>query len=165
MVQPTQKKGQKVVLDPKTCNFPFYSDLYCMTPNTKEAAEGMKIPIAGRDDIIEAGKRIIAGHKLETLVITLGAEGMAVFLPGHGIFHLPTMARKVFDVTGAGDTVIAVVSLGLSSGLDLLTSSILANCAAGIVVGHVGAVGITQEELTGVLGSWTTVHHEKWADL
>lgn len=136
-----------------------------MTPNTKEAAEGMKIPIAGRDDIIEAGKRIIAGHKLETLVITLGAEGMAVFLPGHGIFHLPTMARKVFDVTGAGDTVIAVVSLGLSSGLDLLTSSILANCAAGIVVGHVGAVGITQEELTGVLGSWTTVHHEKWADL
>jgi len=68
-------------------------------------------------------------------------------------------------VTGAGDTVIAVIALGLSSGLDLLSSCILANCAAGLVVGQVGAVGITQEELTEALGTWTSMHHEKWCDL
>lgn len=156
---------QKVILDPKTCNFSFYSNLYCMTPNTKEASEGLEMPITNREQIITAGKRIITEHGLQSLVITLGADGMAVFMPGAGIYHLPTMARKVFDVTGAGDTVIAVIALGLSSGLDLLPSCILANCAAGLVVGHVGAVGITQEELTTALGSWTSVHHERWGDI
>lgn len=160
-----RKPGQKVILDPKTCNFPHYGQLYCMTPNTKEASEGAEMPIQGRADIIAAGKRIIAQRRLETLVITLGADGMAVFLPGQGVFHLPTMAKKVFDVTGAGDTVIAVIALGLSSGLDLLSASILANCAAGLVVGQVGAVGITQEELTEALGKWSSGQHVKWCDL
>ena len=160
-----KKPGQKIILDPKTCNFPYYADLYSMTPNTKEASEGAEMPIKGRDDIIAAGKRIISRSRLETLVITLGGDGMAVFLPGKGVFHLPTMAKKVFDVTGAGDTVIAVIALGLSCGLDLLSASILANCAAGLVVGQVGAVGVTQEELTDALGGWTSVRHEKWCDL
>ncbi len=157
--------GQKVILDPKTCNFPFYSGMYCMTPNTKEASEGAELPVKTKDDIISVGTKILRKHALETLVITLGGEGMAVFLPGHGIFHLPTMARKVFDVTGAGDTVIGVVALGLSAGLDLLTSCMIANCAAGVVVGQVGAVGITQEDLAEALGVGSIVHHEKWADL
>lgn len=160
-----RKPGQKVILDPKTCNFPHYSGLYGMTPNTKEASEGAEMPIKTRADIIEAGKKIIRERSLQTLVITLGADGMAVFLPGLGVFHLPTMAKKVFDVTGAGDTVIAVIALGLSSGLDLLSASILANCAAGLVVGQVGAVGVSQEELTEALGAWSSVHHEKWCDL
>ena len=162
---PRIKAGQKVVLDPKTCNFPFYSGLYCMTPNTKEASEGAEMPVKNKNDIIEVGIKILRERALQTLVITLGSDGMAVFLPGHGIFHLPTMARDVFDVTGAGDTVIGVVSLGLSAGLDLLTSCMIANCAAGVVVGQVGAVGITQEDLTEALGVGAMVHHEKWADL
>lgn len=160
-----KKTGQKVVLDPKTCNFPHYANLYCMTPNTKEASEGAEMPISGREEIIAAGKKLIGKNKLNTLVITLGAEGMAVFLPGQGVYHLPTMAKKVFDVTGAGDTVIAVIALGLSSGLDLLSSCMLANCAAALVVGQVGAVGVSQEELTEALGNWTSVQHEKWCDL
>lgn len=160
-----KKAGQKIILDPKTCNFPYYTDLYCMTPNTKEASEGAEMPISNREEIIAAGQKIIAERKLASLIITLGADGMAVFLPGQGVFHLPTTAKKVFDVTGAGDTVIAVIALGLSSGLDLLSSCILANCAAGLVVGQVGAVGITQEELTEALGTWTSMHHEKWCDL
>jgi rfaE bifunctional protein kinase chain/domain len=160
-----KKKDQKVILDPKTCNFPYYSGLYSMTPNTKEASEGADLPIRTREEIIAAGRKILAERKLETLVMTLGGDGMAVFLPGKGVYHLPTMAKKVFDVTGAGDTVIAVIALGLSSGLDLLNASILANSAAGLVVGQVGAVGVSQEELTEALSSWTTVHHEKWCDL
>jgi rfaE bifunctional protein kinase chain/domain len=160
-----KKPGQKVILDPKTCNFHHYADMYCMTPNTKEASEGAEMSIKGREDIIAVGKRIIGERKLQTLVITLGADGMAVFLPGQGVFHLPTMAKKVFDVTGAGDTVIAVIALGLSSGLDLLNSCILANCAAGLVVGQVGAVGVSQEELTEALGKWSTGQHEKWCEL
>lgn len=157
--------GKKIVLDPKTCNFPYYRNVYCMTPNAKEAAEGAEISIAGREDIIRAGKRLLERHNLDNLVITLGADGMAVFLPGRGVFHLPTTAKKVFDVTGAGDTVIAVIALGLSSGLDLLSSCVPANCAAGLVVGQVGAVGVSQEELTDALEAWTAGEYERWADL
>lgn len=158
-----KKHDQKIILDPKTCNFPYYSDLYCMTPNKKEASEGADLPISTREEILRAGKEIIRKSNLQSLVITLGAEGMVVFLPGQGVFHLPTTAKKVFDVTGAGDTVIAVIALGLSSGLDLLSSCILANCAAGLVVGQVGAVGISQEELTETLSSWPSAQQEKWA--
>lgn len=160
-----KRPDQKIILDPKTCNFPYYTDLYCMTPNKKEASEGAEMPITSREEILLAGKEIIEKRGLKSLVITLGAEGMAVFLPGQGVFHLPTTAKKVFDVTGAGDTVIAVIALGLSSGLDLLSSCILANCAAGLVVGQVGAVGITQEELTETLSSWPSALQEKWSSL
>lgn len=156
---------QKIITDPKTCNFGWYRNFYCMTPNTKEASEGAGLPVTSKESILAVGKKIIAERKLATLVITLGAEGMAVFLPGFGVFHLPTMARKVFDVTGAGDTVIAVIALGLSAGLDLLSSCILANCAAGQVVAHVGAVGITQEQLTEALTSWPVAQPEKWSEL
>ena len=158
-----KRRDQKIILDPKTCNFPYYMDFYCMTPNKKEASEGADMPIGNREEILSAGKEIIRKRNLQSLVITLGAEGMAVFLPGQGVFHLPTTAKKVFDVTGAGDTVIAVIALGLSSGLDLLRSCILANCAAGLVVGQVGAVGITQEELTETLSSWPSAQQEKWS--
>lgn len=158
-----KRRDQKIILDPKTCNFPYYMDFYCMTPNKKEASEGADMPIGNREEILSAGKEIIRKRNLQSLVITLGAEGMAVFLPGQGVFHLPTTAKKVFDVTGAGDTVIAVIALGLSSGLDLLSSCILANCAAGLVVGQVGAVGITQEELTETLSSWPSAQQEKWS--
>lgn len=160
-----KRPDQKIILDPKTCNFPHYADLYCMTPNRKEASEGVEMPMDSREEILAAGREIIRRRNLQSLVITLGAEGMAVFLPGQGVFHLPTTAKKVFDVTGAGDTVIAVIALGLSSGLDLLSSCILANCAAGLVVGQVGAVGITQEELTETLSSWPSAQQEKWSSL
>lgn len=160
-----KRPNQKILLDPKTCNFPYYGNMYCMTPNTKEASEGTEIPIHGREDILRVGKLLLEKHRLENLVVTLGADGMAVFMPGHGIFHLPTMARKVFDVTGAGDTVIGVIAQGLSAGLDLLTACVIANCAAGQVVGHVGAVGIGQEELTEALGGTTTIHQEQWGSL
>jgi rfaE bifunctional protein kinase chain/domain len=160
-----KRPDQKIILDPKTCNFPHYTNFYCMTPNKKEAAEGAEMPISNREEILSAGKEIIKKRNLQSLVITLGGEGIAVFLPGQGVFHLPTTAKKVFDVTGAGDTVIAVIALGLSSGLDLLSSCILANCAAGLVVGQVGAVGITQEELTETLSSWPSAQQEKWSTL
>lgn len=156
---------QKIILDPKTCNFSHYQGLFCMTPNAKEASEGIKMPVASHEDIIAAGKQIIARHHLRTLVITLGAQGMAVFLPGQGVYRLPTMAKKVFDVTGAGDTVIAVIALALSSEIDLLTSCLLANCAAGLVVGQVGAVGVRQEELATALSLVNADCHEKWSDL
>lgn len=161
---PRVRKEQKIILDPKTCNFAFYSGLYCMTPNLKEAAEGAQISIASQEEIIRAGIKIIRERALSSLVITLGSGGMAIFLPGSGIFHLPTMARQVFDVTGAGDTVIGVIALGLAAGLDLLTSGLIANCAAGEVVGHVGAVGVSQEELAAALSTSSASTHEKWAD-
>ncbi|MDP3429384.1 MAG: bifunctional ADP-heptose synthase [Desulfomicrobium sp.] len=160
-----KRPDQKIILDPKTCNFPYYTNFYCMTPNKKEASEGAEMPISNREEILSVGREIIKRRNLQSLVITLGGEGMAVFLPGQGVFHLPTTAKKVFDVTGAGDTVIAVIALGLSSGLDLLSSCILANCAAGLVVGQVGAVGITQEELTETLSSWPSAQQEKWSSL
>ncbi|GAB1410876.1 bifunctional ADP-heptose synthase [Desulfovibrionales bacterium] len=164
-LQQRKRADQKLILDPKTKNFPLYTQMYCMTPNTREISTGVDIPIHGRDDLIAAGKKVLTQQGFQNVVITMGGEGMAVFVPGQGIFHVPTMARRVFDVTGAGDTVIAVIALGLSAGLDLLTACLIANCAGGVVVGHVGAVGITQEELAEALRTSQDFDYEFWGEL
>ncbi|NLY42162.1 MAG: D-glycero-beta-D-manno-heptose-7-phosphate kinase [Desulfovibrionales bacterium] len=164
-LQQRKRADQKLILDPKTKNFPFYAHMYCMTPNTREISTGVEIPIHSREDLIAAGKKVLSQQGFQSVVITMGGDGMAVFLPGQGIFHVPTMARSVFDVTGAGDTVIAVIALGLSAGLDLLTACLIANCAGGVVVGHVGAVGITQEELAEGLRTSQDFDYDFWGEL
>ena len=119
-----------------------------MTPNRDEAMELAKqIPDSQMwSDIDRIGTALMEKIKAENMVITLGPEGMKIFNGGSPI-QLPTFARKVFDVTGAGDTVIAAFSLALAGGWDLETSGYFANLAAGVVVGQVGAVACTTEAL------------------
>lgn len=141
----------RILVDPKTPNFPLYKGVHLLTPNAKETSEGAGLPARNREEILAAGQAIFAKLGCDHLLTTLGANGMALFLAPETVWHIPTAARKVFDVTGAGDTVIATLALGLASGLNLLDSCVLANYAAGVVVGDVGASTVTAATLEKVV--------------
>ncbi len=136
-----------VLVDPKLPNFGLYAGVTMLTPNAKETAEGANMAVHSRADLLRAGRAFFERLGCKHLLTTLGAEGMALFTGPEEAWHVPTMARKVYDVTGAGDTVIAVVALGLAAGLDLLEACVLANYAAGIVVGEVGAASANPEKM------------------
>ncbi len=136
-----------VLVDPKIVNYDLYKGVDLLTPNTKEAGEGAGILVTGKDSVLRAGRSLFDRLECKHLLITLGSEGMALFDDREHIRHIPTFAKKVFDVTGAGDTVIGTLGLALASGADLLTACTLANHAAGIVVGQVGAATVSAEDL------------------
>lgn len=136
-----------VLVDPKPVNYDLYQGVDLLTPNTKEAGEGAGLPAQGRDGVLTAGRALFKRLRCKHLLVTLGAEGMALFESPDKVRHIPTVAQKVFDVTGAGDTVIATLALGLAAGLDLITASVLANHAAGLVVAQVGAATASALEL------------------
>lgn len=140
-------REKRLLVDPKPANAPLYQGAFLMTPNTREAGECAGCPVHAREDIVRAGLRLLKDPGCPCLLITLGAEGMALFSGSDEIWHIPTMARDVFDVTGAGDTVIATLGLGLAAGMDLLAACMLANYAAGLVVARVGAATVSPEEL------------------
>ncbi|QLA14689.1 D-glycero-beta-D-manno-heptose-7-phosphate kinase [Desulfolutivibrio sulfoxidireducens] len=151
-----------VLVDPKVPNRDFYQGVDLLTPNAKEAGEMAGMRLLGRTDIIRAGVAIFKRSRCRSLLITLGAEGIALF-DGPGLVrHIPTVARKVFDVTGAGDTVIAALAAGLTSGLDLLEACVLANSCAGIVVGQVGGASVTPRELCQVLADLPETVVDVW---
>nr|WP_321259951.1 D-glycero-beta-D-manno-heptose-7-phosphate kinase [uncultured Pseudodesulfovibrio sp.] len=137
----------QVLVDPKTVNYDLYQGVDLLTPNTKEAGEGALMTVTDRESVLEAGEALFKRLNCNNLLITLGPDGMALFEGKDSVSHIPTFARKVFDVTGAGDTVIATTALALSAGFDLLTSCTLANYAAGVVVAQVGAATTRPEEL------------------
>lgn len=150
MEEVVKLKGEKpktVVVDPKIGHFPLYKGVTIMTPNTKEAEAAAGMVIRTLDDLKVAGRKILKRFALDALLITRGEEGMALFLPRKQMVPIPTVAKEVYDVTGAGDTVAAVLSLGLASGLDFLQAAALANCAAGVVVGKLGTAVVTPDEL------------------
>jgi rfaE bifunctional protein kinase chain/domain len=151
-----------VLVDPKVPNRDIYQGVDLLTPNVKEAGEMTGFHIDGKTGIIRAGLAIFKKTRCRALVITLGADGIALFSsPGH-VRHIPTMARKVFDVTGAGDTVIAALAAGLTAGLELLDACVLANYCAGIVVGQVGSATVSQKELLDGIGRLQEPHVETW---
>ena len=136
----------KVLVDPKPGNAALYGGSYLLTPNTKETGECAGLPVRNREEILAAGRAILEKVGCPYLLTTLGPDGMALF-SGPDVWHVPTMAQDVFDVTGAGDTVIASVGLGLAAGLELLPACVLANYAAGLVVAQVGAAVASPQAL------------------
>jgi rfaE bifunctional protein kinase chain/domain len=141
----------RILVDPKPQNKTFYKGAYLITPNAKETGEIAQLPVSKRQEIMRAGRRLRLECGVENVLTTLGADGMALFRDRGPTVHVATTARQVFDVTGAGDTVIAATALALSSGFPLVQSCILANYAAGIVVGKVGASTVSLEELQAVI--------------
>ena len=139
--------GKKILIDPKPEHKNFYRHAFLMTPNTKETEELSGLPAVSREEIIAAGSALRTLPDIKNVLTTLGEDGMALFSETGEVIHVSTAARQVFDVTGAGDTVIATIALALASGCPLLPSCILANYAAGIVVGKVGAATASVEEL------------------
>ncbi len=140
-----------IAVDPKTGNFEHYHGVDVITPNHYEAGTFCRFEIVDRETLIRAGRQMIHELDCRSVLITQGKAGMTLFENGGEITHIPTVARKVFDVTGAGDTVIGTFSLGLASGLDLKSAAILANFAAGIVVGEVGTSIVRAGDLVNVI--------------
>ncbi len=141
-----------VLVDPKGSDYSGYRGATLVTPNRKEAEEALGRSLADRDSLPQAIADLILAADLEHAVITLGPDGMAHGSRRGDFHHVPTVARQVFDVTGAGDTVIAHLALGLAAGLELRDAVVIANQAAGIVVGRRGAASVTPSELRAAVG-------------
>ncbi|MDD5065873.1 MAG: D-glycero-beta-D-manno-heptose-7-phosphate kinase [bacterium] len=146
--------GKKVIaVDPKIEHFFQYKNVTLITPNHYEASKAMNQSIRNQEDVYRIGKLIMSRLKLRSLFITQSRDGMTIFQRGKAPKHIPTHAKEVYDVTGAGDTVIATSVMGLVSGLDYEQSAALSNFAAGIVVGEVGTTPITIEKLARALNN------------
>jgi D-beta-D-heptose 7-phosphate kinase/D-beta-D-heptose 1-phosphate adenosyltransferase len=136
-----------VSVDPKVSHFGMYSGVTILTPNTKEASIGARIEIEDEKSLLKAGKLLLKQLKCRAVLITRGEHGMSLFERDGRITHIPTVAQEVFDVTGAGDTVISTLTLAMASGADMGDAARLSNFAAGIVVGVVGTATVTPKEL------------------
>lgn len=140
------KNGKKVLVDPKGNDFTKYKGAYLLTPNKKEAELASKIKIENSDDLKEALQKLKDEVNLAVSVITLSENGIAI-LENDEVVIKPTVAREVYDVTGAGDTVLASLGFALSLGCDIFTSVEFANLAAGVVVGKIGSATATLDEI------------------
>jgi D-beta-D-heptose 7-phosphate kinase/D-beta-D-heptose 1-phosphate adenosyltransferase len=139
--------GKITIADPKGLDFSKYAGITLLTPNKKEASLASNIEIMDPASLASAGSQLLKKSGIDKLLITCGKDGMVFFEPGHEPFTISTKAREVYDVSGAGDTVIAVLGLGIAAGLSFKAAVALANTAAGIVVGKVGTATVTREEL------------------
>ena len=142
-----RKHGKIVAVDPKENHFSYYKNASVITPNHHEAEKAVGFPLKSFDDMKKAGDVLIKKLKVEAVLLTLGEKGMMVLEKGKKAKRIPTLAQEVFDVSGAGDTVISAYTLGVVSGGSPITAAHIANCAAGIVVGKVGTASITPKEL------------------
>ena len=147
----TKKKRIPVFVDPKIENFPLFSPITLITPNHHEAERIIHHACIDDSEVDKAGKKIFQKITTKYIIIKRGERGMTVFEKGKLPLHIPSLAREVYDVSGAGDTVIATASLALLSGATILESAYLANTAAGIVVGKIGTATASASELLNAL--------------
>jgi D-beta-D-heptose 7-phosphate kinase/D-beta-D-heptose 1-phosphate adenosyltransferase len=140
-------KGIPIVVDPKGGDFSRYSGATVLTPNRREAQLASGIHIVDEQSLCDAGKKLLMDLDLELLVLTRSQEGMTLFYRDGRNVHLPTQAQEVFDVSGAGDTVVAILAAGLASGLSFDDSARVANLGAGVVVSKLGTSTISPAEL------------------
>jgi D-beta-D-heptose 7-phosphate kinase/D-beta-D-heptose 1-phosphate adenosyltransferase len=140
-----------VLVDPKVKNFFSYRGASVITPNTTEASAASGMAITDLPSLKRTGRVLLRRLRCDILLVTRGEEGMAVFEPHKEPFLVPTVAKEVYDVTGAGDTVIGTMALALASGASTRAAANLANYAAGIVVGKVGTATVDREELIQVI--------------
>jgi D-glycero-beta-D-manno-heptose-7-phosphate kinase len=139
-----------VAVDPKVGHFHLYKDVSLITPNLKEASEGSGVEIRDEKSLLKAGKTLLSRLSCMSVLVTRGEEGMSLFERdprGMRVTHIPTVAKKVYDVTGAGDTVIAAFALAHAAGASLQDAATISNHAAGIVIGEVGTAVATPEVL------------------
>ena len=142
-----KSKGIIITVDPKFNNFFAYKDVTVFKPNRKEAEDVLGMKIRTDEDISAAGSRILEKLNAKFVLLTLGEGGIAVFEKGKKERRMPTKARKVADVSGAGDTVISTLTMALAAGADIIEASFLANYAGGIVCEEVGIVPIELDKL------------------
>lgn len=150
VIRVARERGVPVLADPKTPDLSKYSGATSVCPNLGELSLATGIPSHQTDALLNAGQQQVAQHDLQFLTVTMSEKGIGVLWPERR-YHSPARAREVFDVSGAGDTVIATIAASLAGGLKVETAIDLANLAAGIVVGKMGTVPIAQHELIAAL--------------
>jgi D-beta-D-heptose 7-phosphate kinase/D-beta-D-heptose 1-phosphate adenosyltransferase len=143
----SQKKDLPVYVDPKVENFRLFSPVTLIAPNHYEVEKFVRHPCLTDEQVEKAGQHILNKISTKYLILKRGEHGMSVFEKGKISFHIPTQAKEVFDVTGAGDTVIAAAVVSLLSGATIQESALISNAAAGVVVGKIGTAGLSAEEL------------------
>ena len=147
-IVPLAKKKKKIIaVDPKEEHFAYYKGVTLLTPNNAEAARAAGFAIKDTTSLKKAGFELLKKLKARIVLITLGEEGMMVFEQGKPPKKIETIAQEVFDVSGAGDTVVSSYTLSLISGANPIQAAHVANCAAGIVVGKIGIAVVTQDEV------------------
>jgi rfaE bifunctional protein kinase chain/domain len=140
-------KNKIVIVDPKPSNSENYKGATSMTPNLKESSEcfGRQLPET-LDEVIKIGQEIREKLNLDHLLMTRSEKGMSIFIEDD-VIHIPTFAKEVYDVTGAGDTVISIYTLALATGASKEEAAKIANTGAGVVVGRVGTSTVSQQEI------------------
>lgn len=148
VVAAARQAGRKVVVDPKGADWAPYAGADVITPNRRELGEGAGMPVETEEQIVAASRALIERHDFGAVLTTRAEDGMTlVWERGARVRHYPAEAEEVYDVSGAGDTVVAALSAGLATGLPLPVAARLANIAAGIVVGKIGTAVARPEEL------------------
>ncbi|OAN46584.1 bifunctional heptose 7-phosphate kinase/heptose 1-phosphate adenyltransferase [Paramagnetospirillum marisnigri] len=143
--------GKRVVVDPKGSDYSIYAGATIVTPNRKELAEATSMPVDGDEAVVAAASHLIATCDIEAVLVTRSQDGMTLVTRDGTVNHLAAEAREVFDVSGAGDTVVATLAAAMASGATLVEGARLANVAAGIVVGKVGTAVAYAEEVVAAL--------------
>lgn len=145
IIKTAKENGKLTLIDPKGENYSKYKGAALITPNKKEASIASKIQITNNQTLQEAGEKLKKELGLDFVIITLSEDGMAIF--GENMTKIPTIAREVYDVTGAGDTVLAALGVGLSAGFDIYKAALFATSAAAVVVAKLGSATASIDEI------------------
>lgn len=153
-VLPIIKKHKKITnVDPKVANFYHYRAVTCITPNRKELSDVLGYEVENEEKLASGGRAVLNDLSLSSLLVTLGESGMCLFTSDQKAYMFPACARAVYDVTGAGDTVISVFTLALAAGADYKSAAIISNIAAGEVVAKLGTSTVEPGELIDAIKS------------
>ena len=147
LIHLAQKNRVPIIVDPKVKHMDYYREVTLITPNHLEASQASGVDIIDEASLLVAGQSLLKRLNCESVLITRGEKGMSLFEKTGKATHIPTMAKEVFDVTGAGDTVVGTLALALGSGATLAEAATLANHAAGVVVGIVGTATVSRQML------------------
>lgn len=166
VIEAARAAGRPVIVDPKGRDFSRYRGATIITPNRAELSNAVGMPVTDDDAIVAAARRVIETCDIENVLVTRSEDGMTVVSRSGAVEHIPATAREVFDVSGAGDTVVAALAAGLAAGEPLAAAAQIANVAAGIVVGKVGTAVVHPEEILRELLEEQAMHdHAKVASL
>ena len=165
LIEEVRNSARPLIVDPKGLDFSKYRGATLVTPNQNEASLAAGVDIVDEASLFAAGTRLLDTAGIVNVLITCGAEGMVLFEPGRAPYRIRTEARQVFDVSGAGDTVLAVLGLCAACGASLAESAALANTAAGIVVGKVGTATVSGAELKAAVNPGRALRSEKFREI
>ncbi|QWF70039.1 D-glycero-beta-D-manno-heptose-7-phosphate kinase [Methylomonas paludis] len=161
IIKAANSNGARIIVDPKGHDYSKYRGAYLVTPNRKELADATGLTGKSDEQIIFAARQLMSKTGIKNVLVTRSEEGMTLVTEAGDVKHIRTTAREVYDVSGAGDTVVAVLTVALSSDIPLYEASLIANQAASVVVGKIGTASINLDELYEAILEKETISAEK----